>query len=177
VGINTVLADNPSLTVRGKQRLGRPLRRIILDASARTPPGAKVASDEHAGLTTIVVSETAPSRRVAALAKRVSVVVAKSRAGRIDLGWLLKRLGAEEVAHLLVEGGGEVNASFLLGGFAHRVAFFYAPLILGGRDSLRAVAGDGARNWNETLRLREVRWRRLGPDWLLSARVQAMKAP
>jgi diaminohydroxyphosphoribosylaminopyrimidine deaminase / 5-amino-6-(5-phosphoribosylamino)uracil reductase len=177
VGINTILADNPSLRLRDKPRLGRPLRRIILDANARTPLGAQVVSDEHAGLTTILVSKTAPSRRVAALAKRVSVVVAKSQAGRIDLGWLLKRLGTEEVVHLLVEGGGEVNASFLLGGFAHRVAFFYAPMILGGRDSLRSVAGDGARNWNEVLRLTEVQWRRLGTDWLLNARVESAKGP
>jgi diaminohydroxyphosphoribosylaminopyrimidine deaminase / 5-amino-6-(5-phosphoribosylamino)uracil reductase len=172
VGINTILADNPALTQRGKPRLGRPLRRIILDTNARTPLSAQVISDEHASLTTIVVSKTAPSRRVAALAKRVTVVVARSRAGRIDLGWLLQRLGKEEVVHLLVEGGGEVNASFLLGGFAHRIAFFYAPLILGGRDALRAVAGAGARNWNEVLRLSQIQWRRLGPDWLLNARVE-----
>ena len=67
----------------------------------------------------------------------------------IDLRWLLKKLGAENVTSLLVEGGGEVNASFLLGGLAQRVAFFYAPKILGGRDSRKAVAGEGARNLAE----------------------------
>ena len=60
----------------------------------------------------------------------------------LDLRWLLRKLGAENVTSLLVEGGGEVNASFLLGGFAQRVAFFYAPKILGGRDSRKAVAGE-----------------------------------
>ena len=64
---------------------------------------------------------------------------------QLDLRWLLKKLGSENVTSLLVEGGGEVNASFLLGGFAQRVAFFYAPKILGGRDSLKAVAGEGAK--------------------------------
>jgi len=70
-----------------------------------------------------------------------------------------------------VEGGGEVNASFLLGGFARRVAFFYAPKILGGRDSLKAVSGEGAASLAEALQLREVEWRRLGPDLLLKALV------
>ncbi|MGH9726409.1 MAG: dihydrofolate reductase family protein, partial [Candidatus Acidiferrales bacterium] len=60
--------------------------------------------------------------------------------------WLLKKLGSENVINLLVEGGGEVNASFLLCGLAHRVAFFYAPKILGGRDSRKAVAGEGVKN-------------------------------
>ena len=64
-----------------------------------------------------------------------------------------------------------MNASFLLGGFAQRVAFFYAPKILGGRDSRKAVAGEGAKSLAEVLQLREVAWRRLGEDLLLTARV------
>ncbi len=173
VGINTVRADDPSLTVRGVRykAQGHRLRRIVLDAMARTPTGAKVVSDEWAALTTIVVGKPAPKKRVAALAKRVSVLRAPSSAGRIDLRWLLRRLGEENVMSLLVEGGGEVNASFLLQGLAQRVAFFYAPMILGGRDARRAVAGEGARTLGESLSLGELEWRRLGPDWLLSARV------
>ena len=81
----------------------------------------------------------------------------------------MKKLGAENVTSLLVEGGGEVNASFLLGGFAQRVAFFYAPKILGGRDARKAVAGDGAKSLAEALQLRDVKWRRLGDDLLLTA--------
>jgi diaminohydroxyphosphoribosylaminopyrimidine deaminase/5-amino-6-(5-phosphoribosylamino)uracil reductase len=162
---------------------------------ARTPMTAKMVNDEDAALTTIVVSKSAPKKRVAALAKRVNVIVAPTtKVGRaacsrfigvpstprrgtetapyqIDLRWLLRKLGAENVTSLLVEGGGEVNASFLLGGFAQRIAFFYAPKILGGRNSRKAVAGDGAKSLTEALRLRDVKWRRLGPDLLLTARV------
>jgi diaminohydroxyphosphoribosylaminopyrimidine deaminase / 5-amino-6-(5-phosphoribosylamino)uracil reductase len=83
----------------------------------------------------------------------------------------LKKLGAESVTSLLVEGGGEVNASFLIGGFTQRVAFFYAPKILGGRDSHKGVAGDGAKSLNEIIQLREVEWHKLGEDLLLTARV------
>jgi diaminohydroxyphosphoribosylaminopyrimidine deaminase/5-amino-6-(5-phosphoribosylamino)uracil reductase len=89
----------------------------------------------------------------------------------IDLRWLLKKLGAENVMSLLVEGGGEVNASFLLGGLAQRAAFFYAPKILGGRDSRKAVAGEGARSLAVVIQLRDVEWKRIGPDLLLIARV------
>ena len=180
VGINTVLADDPSLTVLNTKAKGQGLkakvegnrlRRIVLDAMARTPLGAKVVSDEWAALTTVVVSRAAPKRRVAALAKRVRVLVAPASNGKINLRWLLKKLGAENVTSLLVEGGGEINASFLLQGLAQRVAFFYAPKILGGRDSRRAVAGEGAQTLAESLSLTDLEWRRLGPDWLLSARV------
>ena len=182
MGIETVLADDPSLTVRRHETgvrdpwsmvRGHELHRIVLDAWGRTPLQAKVASDEWAGLTTIAVSERAPKRRVAALAKRVRVLVAPSAGGKIDLLWLLRKLGAENVTSLLVEGGGAVNASFLLQGLAQRIAFFYAPKILGGGDSRRAVAGEGAKTLAESLSLTDLKWRRLGPDWLLSARVVA----
>jgi len=73
----------------------------------------------------------------------------------------------------LVEGGGEVNASFLLGGLAHRVAFFYAPKVLGGRDARKAVAGEGVQRLEEIVQLRDLEWRRFGPDLLLTARVDA----
>ncbi len=175
VGIQTVLADDPNLTFRAAdgQAIVSPhrLRRIVLDSNARIPLHARLISDSHAALTTIVVSRTAPKNRVAPLAKRVTVLIAPGRKGRIDLRWLLKKLGAENVTNLLVEGGGEVNASFLLEKLAHRVVFFYAPKVLGGSASLRGVGGDGARGWPEILRLADPVWRKLGPDLMLTARV------
>jgi diaminohydroxyphosphoribosylaminopyrimidine deaminase/5-amino-6-(5-phosphoribosylamino)uracil reductase len=176
VGINTILADDPSLTARkqmaeGRWQMGKPIRRIILDSRARTPLTAKVVNAEFAALTTIVVSKTAPKKRVAALAKLAKVIVAPLANSKLDLHWLLKKLGAEKVASLLVEGGGEVNASFLFGGLAQRIAFFYAPKILGGRTARKAVAGVGAKSLSEVIQLREVEWRKLGEDLLLTARV------
>lgn len=173
VGINTILADDPSLTVRGGGRKGvRNLRRIILDSQARTPLTAKVVTDEQASSTTIVVSKKAPAKRVAALARRVQVWVAPTNRHGVKLDWLLQKLGAENLTSLLVEGGGEVNGSFLFAGLAQRVAFFYAPKILGGRDARPGVAGGGARSWDEILRLEEVAWQKLGDDLLLTARVK-----
>jgi diaminohydroxyphosphoribosylaminopyrimidine deaminase/5-amino-6-(5-phosphoribosylamino)uracil reductase len=184
VGINAILADDPSLTARSQksevrsQKQNLRLRRIILDSLARTPLTAKIVSDEFAALTTIVVSKIAPKKRVAALAKKVNVIIARAansklkiRISKLDLHWLLKKLGAENVTSLLVEGGGEVNASFLFDGLAQRVEFFYAPKILGGRASRKGVAGEGAKSLGEVIQLRDIEWKRLGPDLLLTARV------
>lgn len=176
VGVNTILADDPSLTWRPvlspKPKVqSHRLRRIVLDSLARTPLTAKVVSDEYAGLTTVVVGRTAPPKRIAALASRVTVLVAPVQRGRIALPWLLQKLGSDNVTSLLVEGGGEVNGSFLFGGFAQRVVFFYAPKILGGRDSRKGVAGEGARSLRAVRQLRAVEWRKLGADLLLTARV------
>ena len=176
VGVRTVLADNPSLTFRPprSQNLKKAtprLRRIILDSAARTPPESCVVRDESAAVTTIVTTRRAPRRRVLELSKHVQVWLAPEENGRISLPWLLQKLGAEGVTALLVEGGGEVNAAFLLGRLAHRVVFFYAPKILGGRHSIKAVGGKGARSLAESIALRELEWRRLGPDLMLTARV------
>ena len=185
VGINTILADNPSLTARIQNSEFRihnknpRLRRIILDSMARTPVAAKVVADEFASLTTIIVSNSAPKKRVAALAKRVNVLIAPAKENSslltphssLDLRWLLKKLGSQNVSSLLIEGGGEVNASFLLGGLAQRVAFFYAPKILGGRDARKGVAGDGAEKLSDVVQLEGVQWRKLDEDLLLTAKV------
>ena len=176
VGVNTVLADDPRLTVRGaggKAATGEgAVRRIILDSRARTPLAAQVVTDEWRQATLVVVTARASRRRVAALRQRVRVCEApEGTGGGVDLGWLLRALGRENVVSLLVEGGGEVNASFLEQGWAQRVAFFYAPLILGGRRSRRGVAGEGAGSVAGVRDLRDLRWRRLGPDLYLTARV------
>jgi diaminohydroxyphosphoribosylaminopyrimidine deaminase/5-amino-6-(5-phosphoribosylamino)uracil reductase len=183
VGVNTILADDPSLTARSQksevrsQNKNSRLRRIVLDSMARTPLNAKVVSDEFAKWTTIVVSKNAPKNRIVALVKRVNVLVAPTKSkirnqkSQIDLRWLLKKLGSDNVTSLLIEGGGETNASFLLGGFAQRVAFFYAPKILGGRDSRKGVAGEGVKKLSAAVQLWEIEWKRVGEDLLMTALV------
>src|SRR5688572_25579547 len=74
VGVNTIVADDPSLTVRPVSGFefrvsSQRLRRIVLDSQARTPRKAKVVTDEFAHLTTVVVGPNAPAARVRALAK------------------------------------------------------------------------------------------------------------
>lgn len=179
VGVNTVLADDPALTVRRSgagddpAAVLKPVRRLVLDARARTPLTARLVGDAWAAWTTVFVSRRAPARRVAALARRVRVVAAPEKDGRLDLDWILRRLGREGVTHLWVEGGGEVNASFFAAGRVHRVVFFYAPKVLGGRAARKAVAGEGFRAWPEIPRLRDLEWRRAGEDLWLTARVGA----
>ncbi len=177
VGVNTVLSDNPRLTIRPEPgKWARRLRRIILDSQARTPLESQVVADSQAARTTIVVSASAPAKQVAQLAQRVEVITAPVVGERIDLDWLLTHLGRNAVTHLLVEGGGEVNASFLLGGYAQCIQFFYAPKIIGGRDAPSAVAGVGIPFLRDAIQLRELHWRRMGADLLLTARVASRHA-
>lgn len=187
VGINTVLADNPALTVRaaqskpaatGSQQLPRSIRRqwpqprrLILDSTAATPLNSQMVTDEFADRTTVVVTRAASAKRITALERHVQVWIAPGRNGKIDLRWVVQRLGTENVTSVLVEGGGEANASFLLGRLAHRVVFFYAPMVIGGVDARKAVSGRGAEVMSEVLDLTDATWRRAGTDLVLTARI------
>ena len=184
VGVNTVIADNPSLTWRTRRAAGpKILQRVILDSGARTPPSAKIVTDELASATTLFVSERAPKRRLENLVRGGARVIAAPCARAIeqpggsgelqlDLSWILRRLGSERVTHLLVEGGGRVNASFLVEKLANRIVFFYAPKVFGGRSARAAVAGNGLPEVEQALRLRDLHWRRAGPDLCLEASLE-----
>lgn len=198
VGVNTVMADDPSLTVRSVQgskfkiQSSKMLRRIILDPMGRTPLSAIILNDEFAAWTMIVVSEHAPKKQIDELREKVKTIVAPQTKSaiansqsplrdrqskivnlksQIDLCWLLKKLGGENITSLLVEGGGETNAQFLEQKLVQRIAFFYAPKILGGRDAPKSVAGKGIERLEEKISLREVEWKKIGEDLFLTARV------
>ena len=174
VGIGTVLADNPSLTVRddGTEAQPEPRRRIILDTHAKAPADSRILSDALAEWTTIIIGPEASAEKVDLFKKTgARVWRAPLRDGQLNLSWVLGRLDDDGVSKLLVEGGGEVNASFFSAGMADRIAFFYAPKILGGTNAKKGVGGFGARDWSEILGLVSVTWAEIGPDLLLTADV------
>lgn len=176
VGIETVLKDDPSLTVRfpaPSKRSPKNLRRIILDTHARTPCDAKICRDEQSPETTIIVGPNAPKRRIDQLRQCVKVWQSPLEQGRISPRSLLGYLGQQQITSLMIEGGGTVNASFLP--HAHRVAFFYAPKILGGTDSRPAIGGEGGGGDtpNAFPRLKRIKWKSLGSDLLLTADISS----
>ena len=89
------------------------------------------------------------------------------KSGRIDLRAALKALGRREITSLLVEGGGELLGSLFDARLVDRVALFYAPMIIGGRGAVAAVAGEGVARVGNAVRLRDCRWRRIGKDEML----------
>ena len=170
VGIGTVLADDPSLTVRtGSSRRRAPLR-VVLDPSLRIPMTAKVLTDGRAPTLIVTTSSGTPTKRAAVEKAGAHVVVLPARHGRILWRDLLKELGRRGIASLLIEGGAEVNASALREGVVDRLLFFLAPRILGGRDAIDAVGGMSPAHLREALSLRVTSVRRVGPDILVEGR-------
>jgi diaminohydroxyphosphoribosylaminopyrimidine deaminase/5-amino-6-(5-phosphoribosylamino)uracil reductase len=182
VGAGTVRRDNPSLTIRhgvrgrpafAKATAGKPPWRVVVDARGRVPRNAGLFRDSQPGRTLVVTTNLAPvgwRRYLAALG--IDVIVIREKNRRVDLRAALRALGRRNVTSVLAEGGGELLGSLFDEGLVDRVAFFYAPAIIGGREAVTAVQGEGARTVSRAVRLRDCRWRRIGEaEMLLRAAV------
>ena len=167
VGISTVLADDPELTVRLEPAWPREPYRVVVDSHGRTPTTSRVLAAGRPARTLIAVTESAPEDRLRALeASGAQVLRLPSRDGRVDLGALMADLARREVTALLLEGGGELNAGFLEAGLVDRVAVFVAPMLLGGRDAPTPLEGPG-RGLKEAFRLTRMTVRPVGEDLLI----------
>ena len=123
VGIETVLMDDPELTARLPGRpVDQPLR-VVLDSRLRTPATAKVAS----GGDSLILTACAPTAVGSAVVEQVEAV--EGRPGPAAVLAAIRRRGA---ASVLIEGGGQVAASFLRAGLVDRLEWFRAPILLGG---------------------------------------------
>lgn len=167
VGVGTVLIDDPKLNVRRIKRIKDPVR-IVLDSFARTPLSADIFKTKG-GKIIIAVGPKAPRQRVEALVKRgAEVIRLPAPGGRIDIRSLLRELGEMKISSLLVEGGGEVNASFLEARVVDKAYFVIAPKIFGGRDAKTCVEGEGVKEPSQAIWLKRVHLERLEEDILVS---------
>jgi diaminohydroxyphosphoribosylaminopyrimidine deaminase/5-amino-6-(5-phosphoribosylamino)uracil reductase len=173
VGRGTVEADDPELTVRHVPLRGahHPLR-VVVDSRLSMSLDRKLA---RGGIPKVVVATTREhdAAKAEELRRRgVEVwVLDSSPDGGVDLLELLKALGRAEVAHLLVEGGPSLLASFMREGLADRLALFLAPRVFGDREARSWVEGLRVEDPSRGLPLRWTRQRRVGEDLLLEAEV------
>lgn len=138
VGVNTVIADNPSLTVRAVK--GRNPLRVVLDSNARTPLDSKILDRESP--TIIAVTKNAPKSRIELLRRKTEVLVLTG-SGRVDLKELLGELKNRGVHTVLVEGGGETRWSFFKERLVDDLFVWMMPYVWGGRDAPTLVDGAG----------------------------------
>lgn len=172
VGVGTVLADDPSLTVRLPGVQSRDPARVILDSRARTQPDCKLLTQTSPAPTYIVVSDQAAPQKVRELKKAGAQVVHLPSGERgVDLHCLLKWLGEQEITSLLVEGGATVHGSFFAGGLVDKVAWFIAPKIIGGKGAPGPVGGTGIDHLRDASLINNLELTRYGEDILLEGYV------
>ena len=135
VGAETIRADDPRLTLRGKPGAKQP-RRIVVSRSGKLPRAARIFTDRFAELTTV--------------------------SSEIDLRELLRRLGAEQITSVLIEGGGDVLGQALDQQLIDKIQIYAAPIFTGGPTL--AFAGAGADSTQSAARVDRIRYKKIGND-------------
>jgi len=172
-GVGTVIADDPSLTVRLPGEWAQPLR-IVLDSTLRTPPDARLLSLPGR---TLIVTAAARGEAWARLEQAgAELVQASARAGRVDLAAALRLLAEREVNTVWVECGARLGGALLQAGLVDEVVLYTAGLVMGqDARSLAELCGISRLADAPRLAIQDVRC--VGPDLRVAARPECAARP
>ena len=187
-GVGTVLQDDPQLTARLPRGNGRDPLRVIIDSRLRTPPEARVvqaAQTSEMGTVILTVEGADRERRARLEAAGAAVVALPAAAAElpaasgqpahrwVDVSAVARYLSDRGALSILLEGGGELAASFWEAGLVDRALFFVAPRIIGGRTAKTPVEGTGRAVMGNAIRIRDLRVRRFGQDIALEGEAES----
>ena len=148
IGIGTVLSDNPSLTVKSKERREKRRSmgfeeipaRVVVDSMARTPIDADIFKKGE-GKRIIAVCENAPEVNVSELSKLADIICLGEKS--VDLEKLLFELNNLGIKKLMVEGGATLNWGLISEGLVDEIYTFIGNMIVGGKSAHTLVDGEG----------------------------------
>ncbi len=169
VGINTVLIDDPKLTVHKiiANNEDNPIR-VVVDSRARTPLSSRILNSDAP--TVVVVTEVASSVRVGELNEKAEVMVCGKK--RVDLDMLMEKLALKGVKTMMLEGGSTLNFSMLIGGLVSEMRVCIAPMIAGGKEAKTLADGDGVDYMKDAVKLKLKKSYKLGEDIVVEYEVE-----
>jgi 2,5-diamino-6-(ribosylamino)-4(3H)-pyrimidinone 5'-phosphate reductase len=161
VGINTVITDDPKLTVHKipAKKQDNPLR-VVVDSKARTPISSRILNSDAP--TIIAVTEIASSARIKELNEIAEVLICGKNS--VDLDDLMIKLGSRGVETLMLEGGSTLNYSMLISGLVSEMRVCIAPMIAGGKEAKTLVDGIGVNYMEDSIKLKLKKSYKLGED-------------
>ncbi len=164
VGINTVMTDDPKLTVHKirADKKDNPIR-VVVDSRARTPIFSRILNSDAS--TIIAVTDAASLERVEKLNEVAEVMVCGKN--RVDLDLLMEKLASLGVKTLMLEGGSTLNYSMLIGGLVSEMRVCIAPMIAGGKDAKTLADGDGVDYMKDAVKLKLKKSYKLGEDLIV----------
>jgi 2,5-diamino-6-(ribosylamino)-4(3H)-pyrimidinone 5'-phosphate reductase len=170
VGVNTVLADDPRLTVHKipSRPEDNPVR-VVVDSKARTPPEYRILN--HEAPTIIAVSQEASQDKIRALEKdgKAEVIICGDK--QVDLNCLMDQLGNKGIKTLMLEGGSTLNYSMLSAGLVNEIRVCIAPMIAGGVKAKTLVDGEGVDYMKDAFPLKFKKSYSLGKDLIVEYEV------
>ncbi len=168
VGAGTVHADDPTLNVRHVR--GRNPIRIVLDTKCGLQENCTLLNSPDIAPTWIIASDRCKNLPDWDTRDHVSILrVPEDDEGTIDLHELMSILGRRGVSSILVEGGRHIWTRFLEEGLVDKIEAFIAPMIMG--EGLEAIGDLGVLKIPDAVKLDDFRWRRVGTDLHVVAKV------
>ena len=140
IGKNTLLQDNPLLTVRHTK--GKNPIRIILDSKGTIPISSKIIKTSNKIPTIIVVSKKITDTNLLKL-KKLPIEIIVAGENSVNLKLLMKKLSTKNIKTILVEGGGTVNWEFIKNNIFNELIVTLSPYLIGGTDATSFVEGKG----------------------------------
>lgn len=163
VGINTVLDDDPRLSIHKIETDKKNPLRVVVDSRARVPLEARMFKEE--GKTLVAVSSRASEEKIRLIKEKAEVVACGTET--VDLRCLMENLYEKGIKKLLLEGGGTLNWSMLSEGLVDQISVAVAPRIAGGKEAISLVEGTGYERIAEGVQLRLKKHYELGGDLIL----------
>ncbi|MBI4707017.1 MAG: bifunctional diaminohydroxyphosphoribosylaminopyrimidine deaminase/5-amino-6-(5-phosphoribosylamino)uracil reductase RibD [Candidatus Omnitrophica bacterium] len=169
VGVNTVLRDNPRLDAWYSQK--HPIK-VVVDSQLSTPENANIFyGKSQVIIATLNVALGQQTENRASLTKKARVLEVKEMTGEINLKDMFKKLAQMGITSVIVEGGGTLIGSLFDQKLVDKVLFFISPKIIGGKQALTSVMGKGIARIDSAIKLKNVKMRRFGEDFLLEGYV------
>lgn len=169
VGVNTVLRDNPKLQAWYAKK--SPVK-IVVDSQLSTPQQANIFSDNaRVIIVTLPAKPGQETENRKLLSQKAEILEVKEKEGQINLKSMMKKLAQLEIANILVEGGGTLIGSLFDEGLVDKILFFISPKIIGGKEAISSVMGEGISRIDRAVKLKEVKLRRIGEDFLVEGYV------
>lgn len=168
VGVNTVLVDNPKLTTRLNNMKGIDPIRIIVDTTAKIPLDSNVLNSDSKSKTIIATTEKADKEKLKTLKeKKAEIIITPLKNNKVDLNYLIKKLGEQGIDSILLEGGSTLNYSALKEGIVDKVVSFIAPKIIGGTNAKTPVGGHGIEHITDAITLKDIQISKFKEDIML----------
>ncbi len=164
IGKNTVNKDDPLLTVRYSK--GKNPIRIILDSHGTISNKSKILQTSNKVKTIIVVSKKITKKNLQKL-KKFSVEIMIVGENQVNIKSLIKILSKRKIKTILLEGGGTINWEFIKNNLVDEFFITITPFILGGKDAITLVQGEGFHKITKSQKLRLNGIKRLENDLFL----------
>jgi len=169
VGVNTVLRDNPRLQPVSQSKA---LTKIIVDSNLSISCQAAVFKNPPVIIATLPAAPGQETSNRNILSQKAQILEIREKEGQVNLRKMMKKLARLQITNILVEGGGTLIGSLFDEGLVDKVMFFISPKIIGGKDAISSVMGKGVIHPDKAFRLKDVRLRSIGEDFMVEGYIR-----